>query len=152
VDALTLGIASAVFEVNLVKPEELSYLFIRKKPFNAKVLVEKAKYWVNYLYQNDKWYLNASRVEMDVKVDWKRRLFHTRYAAVMEMAVTDWKRGVDERWLQQVKVLKPSAIVVDQPIGFADPEFWGRDNVIEPDKSIESAIHKISKQLHLEEK
>ena len=32
--------------------------------------------------------------------------------------------------------------------GFSDPNFWGAYNIIEPEKSIESAIKKISKQLN----
>jgi hypothetical protein len=31
--------------------------------------------------------------------------------------------------------------------GFSDPDFWGEFNVIEPEKSIETAIKKIQKQL-----
>ena len=31
--------------------------------------------------------------------------------------------------------------------GFADPEFWGEYNIIEPEKSIETAIKKINKKL-----
>ena len=30
---------------------------------------------------------------------------------------------------------------------FADPDFWGEYNVIEPDQSIESAIRKLSRKL-----
>ena len=43
--------------------------------------------------------------------------------------------------------LKPSVILGDEASGFSDPEFWGEYNIIEPEKSIESAIKKISKQL-----
>jgi hypothetical protein len=31
--------------------------------------------------------------------------------------------------------------------GFADPNFWGEFNLIEPEKPIETAIRKIQKQL-----
>ena len=35
----------------------------------------------------------------------------------------------------------------DKAFGFSDPNFWGAYNVIEPEKSIESAIKKIKRQL-----
>ena len=34
-----------------------------------------------------------------------------------------------------------------QAVGFSDPDFWGQYNIIEPEKSIESAIRKIQRQL-----
>ena len=43
--------------------------------------------------------------------------------------------------------IKTSIILSDEAIGFADPDFWGEYNIIEPEKSIESAIRKIQRQL-----
>jgi hypothetical protein len=43
--------------------------------------------------------------------------------------------------------LRPNVIISDEASGFADPDFWGEFNVIEPEKSIETAIKKIQKQL-----
>ena len=38
-------------------------------------------------------------------------------------------------------------IISDEISGFSDPDFWGTYNLIEPDKSIESAIEKIRRKL-----
>ncbi|MGB5357480.1 MAG: carboxypeptidase-like regulatory domain-containing protein, partial [Eudoraea sp.] len=43
--------------------------------------------------------------------------------------------------------LRTNIILSDEAIGFSDPDFWGEYNIIEPEKSIESAIRKIQKQL-----
>ena len=43
--------------------------------------------------------------------------------------------------------MKSSIILSDEAVGFADPNFWGEYNIIEPEKSIESAIRKIQRQL-----
>ncbi|MBT8315866.1 MAG: carboxypeptidase-like regulatory domain-containing protein, partial [Maribacter sp.] len=43
--------------------------------------------------------------------------------------------------------MKSSIILGDEAIGFADSDFWGEYNIIEPEKSIESAIKKIRRQL-----
>ena len=114
---------------------------------NAKVNVTKARYHVGYLLRDGKWYLGYSRVEMDVAIDWKRRLFNTNYESVMEMAVTDWSVDVPSDWNRSGTRLRSSVVIADAVSGFADVDFWGASNVIEPDKSIESAISKIRKRL-----
>ena len=40
-----------------------------------------------------------------------------------------------------------NVIMNDAVDGFGDSEFWGAYNVIEPEKSIESAIKKIKKSI-----
>jgi len=147
IDSETLALVSAVYDINLADPEKVSGLFIRKKPLNAKVTVTKARYQVNYLVRDNQWYLGYSRAELGVEINWKRRLFHTNYESVMEMAVTDWTSDVPENWNRSGSRLRTNVVVSDAVTGFLDPDFWGLSNVIEPDKSIESAIRKITRKL-----
>jgi hypothetical protein len=37
--------------------------------------------------------------------------------------------------------------MMDKLTDFADPEFWGEYNIIEPEKSIETAIKKIQRKI-----
>jgi len=147
IDAQTLALVSAVYEMNLENEEVASELFIRKKPTYANVKVTKALYRVNYNIRGEKWYLGYNRIELNVQVNWKRKLFNTTYESVMEMAVTDWKPATDERWARVNDRLKPLVVVADAVKGFTDPDFWGPYNVIEPEKPIGTAIKKIQKQL-----
>lgn len=147
IDAQTLALVNAVYDLNLENEKVASELFIRRKPAYANVKVVKARYMVNYLIRDDKWYLGYNRIELDVQVNWKRRLFNTTYESVMEMAVTDWNPAVGERWDRAADRLKPLVVVSDAVSGFSDPDFWGPYNVIEPEKPIGSAIKKIQKQL-----
>ena len=64
-----------------------------------------------------------------------------------EMAVTDWKKNTDSQLPKIKDRMKSSIILNDEALGFADPDFWGEYNIIEPEKSIESAIKKIQRQL-----
>ena len=64
-----------------------------------------------------------------------------------EMAVTDWKKNLVTEFPKAKDRIKTSIILSDEAIGFADPDFWGQYNIIEPEKSIESAIKKIQRQL-----
>ena len=52
-----------------------------------------------------------------------------------------------EKRIKGKKRLRPSVIITDAISGFSDPNFWGEYNLIEPDKSIESAIEKIKKSI-----
>ena len=63
------------------------------------------------------------------------------------MLITDWEQNITGETPKLKESLKSSVIISDQASGFSDPEFWGEYNIIEPDKSIETAIKKISKQL-----
>jgi hypothetical protein len=40
-----------------------------------------------------------------------------------------------------------SDVLADQVNQFQDPDFWGDDNIIKPDESIEEAIDKLSRKL-----
>jgi len=82
-----------------------------------------------------------------LRIKWKRKLFDTKYLSVIEMAVTDWEDAAGTKAPERSGRLRPGVIITDEASGFSDPEFWGEYNVIEPEKPIETAIKKISKQL-----
>jgi hypothetical protein len=61
------------------------------------------------------------------------------------MAVTDWKKQ-DIKESQNTQKLNSNVIMSDKVLSLADPDFWGEYNIIEPEKSIESAIRKIQRK------
>jgi hypothetical protein len=63
------------------------------------------------------------------------------------MAVTSWEPNPDGKYPRLRERMRSSIILSDEAQGFSDPDFWGALNIIEPDKSIESAIRKIQRQL-----
>ena len=69
------------------------------------------------------------------------------YSLSSEMAITDWRLMEGKLDIDSKNRLKPSMIISDEVSGFSDPDFWGVYNLIEPDKSIESAINKIRRKL-----
>ncbi|MCD6091201.1 MAG: carboxypeptidase-like regulatory domain-containing protein [Bacteroidales bacterium] len=146
-DVETLALTSADFSLNLDKPIEASRLFIRKKPFGAKVIPTVAKYSIRYREQNGKWYFNYAIGEVQFKVKWKKKLFSTTYTLKSEIAITD-------RDEQNVEVIsnkdrfKRRDVLNDKVGVFADENFWGKYNTIEPDKSIEVAIRKLNRVMN----
>ncbi len=150
IDAQNLALKSAVFKLNITDKKEASKLFIIKKPFNATAYPTEANYRIDYIEKDGKWYYGYSRIEFGLKINWKKKLFNTNYFSTVEMAVTDWKKTIDSQ-IPNKERLRPSVIIGDEASGFSDAAFWGEYNVIEPEKSIESAIKKIQKQLDKKE-
>jgi len=147
IDAQSMALKSAVFSLNITDKDAAARMFIMKKPFNARVYPTETKYRIDYLEKDGKWYYSYSRIELGLKIIWKKRLFNTNYFSTVEMAVTDWGKGSEKNSIDFKEKLKPSVIISDEALGFFDPQFWGEYNVIEPEKSIDSAIKKIQKQL-----
>jgi hypothetical protein len=146
IDTESLAITSATFNLNIENKSMASDMFIKKKPAGAKVFPTLAAYHVDYREKDGKWYYGYSRGQITFKVDWNRRLFNTIYESTIEMAVTNWEKTSDKP-VKMAERMKPSVVMSDEISGFADREFWGEYNVIEPEKPIESAIKKIQKKL-----
>ncbi|WP_456422488.1 carboxypeptidase-like regulatory domain-containing protein [Lutibacter sp.] len=147
IDAQSLALTNAKFKLNLDNKEKASRIFIVKKPRGAKVYPVEATYQIDYREKNGKWYYGYSRIQLGFKINWDKRLFNTIYYTTMEMAITDWKSNITKKLIKPKNRLKSSIIMSDKSSGFSDPNFWGKYNVIEPEKPIESAIRKIKKQL-----
>ena len=147
IDAETLALNSAIYNLNVENKELAGSMFVKKKPKDVNVYPTKAAYRVDYREKNGKWYYSYSNVQISFKINRKRKLFNSIYSLSSEMAVTDWKINDSKENLKVKDRIRPSIIIADEASGFSDPKFWGAYNVIEPEKSIETAINKIKKQL-----
>lgn len=146
IDAETFSLISAIYNLNVENREKAAELFVKKKPNRVKVYPTEAAYRVDYRLQDGKWYYGYSNIQLTFKVNWKGRLFNSVYTLSSEMAITDWEKSLDDSFTRK-ETLRPSVILSNEASGFSDPEFWGEYNIIEPEKSIESAIDKINRQL-----
>lgn len=140
-------LTSAIYSLNITDKEKASKMFVRKKPRNASVWPTEVAYRVDYREKNGKWYYGYSNVLLEFKVNWDKKLFNSVYSMTCEMAVTDWTNNNESLLPKAKDRMKSSIILNDEALGFADPDFWGEYNIIEPEKSIESAIKKIQRQL-----
>jgi len=140
------AITETEFGFNLSDKAAASAIFIKKKPFGMEVTPEIATYRTKYREQDGKWYFYYSRAEVKFKVNWKRKLFNTFYTTMSEIAVTDRTDKEVIKFAGKEKV-RYTDIFSEKVSAFADPDFWGDYNVIEPDQSIESAIRKLSRKL-----
>lgn len=146
VDIETYAVAQVEFSFNLENKELAASMFIRKKPMGMQVTPELTSYLVRYREQDGKWYFSHSRAEVKFKVDWKKKLFNTNYTTMSELAITD-RTTDDVVKFSNKERIKPSDFFTEEVAAFADPEFWGDYNTIEPDQSIEAAIRKLSRKV-----
>lgn len=147
IDAETLALTNAVYSLNVSNRELSSRMYVRKKPRKVDVYPTEAKYRVNYRTTNGKWQYAYSNISLTFKVNWKGKLFNSTYTLNSEMAITDWQIRDIKLAKKRSNLITPSTIISEKASGFSDPRFWGAYNIIEPEKSIESAIKKIQKQL-----
>ena len=140
-----LALTSAKFSLNLENAEKASSLFIKRKPTGVKVVPTSADYLVNYHETGGKWYFNYARGEINFKCNWKKKLFNTNYSAMTEIAITDRDEANIVRFNRNQK-FRSNQVMIDEIGNFADKNFWGAHNTIEPDQSIEAAIRKLKRK------
>ena len=145
IDVKSLAIISATFQLNVEDKIKSGLLLTRKKPIGVDVYPTEVRYQINYRQQNGKWIFAYSRGDLTFKLNWNKRIFNTIYSTSLEMAVTDWKKQ-DIKENPNTQKLTSNVIMSDKVLSLADPDFWGEYNIIEPEKSIESAIRKIQRK------
>jgi hypothetical protein len=147
IDAESLALTNAYYSLNIENAKAASELFVKKKPRDVNAYPTQVSYQVDYREKNGKWHYAYGNVELTFKVTKKGKLFNSVYTLAAEMAVTDWKRNTSGFTGEHRRRLKPTVVMIDAVSGFSDPDFWGPYNVIEPEKSIESAIQKIQRKI-----
>ncbi len=147
INANSLALTNAEYSLNVEDRNQASALFVKKKPNRVKVWPTEANYRVDYREKDGKWFYGYSNIQLEFVVNWRKRLFNSRYTINSEMLVTDWEQEKTPIADKNMEKFKSNTVLADEASGFADPDFWGAYNVIEPEKSIESAISKIKRQL-----
>ncbi|NRD21078.1 carboxypeptidase-like regulatory domain-containing protein [Winogradskyella eckloniae] len=147
IDVETLALVSANYALDVSDMNKTKNLLVRKKPSDIVVYPLEAIYKVDYKAKGSKWYYSYSNLSLKFKVNKKREIFNKVYTLSSEMAVTDWEVNTADKKIKNKDKLRPTVIITDAISGFSDPNFWGEFNLIEPDKSIETAINKIKKSI-----
>jgi hypothetical protein len=147
IDSKSLAIISATFQLNVENRIKAGLIFTRKKPKGLDIYPTEVNYQVDYRQQNNKWIFSYSRGDITFKLNWDKWIFNTSYNTTFELVNTNWKNQDSQAQINTQK-LSPYVIMSERITNSADINFWGEYNIIEPEKSIESAIKKIkSKKL-----
>jgi hypothetical protein len=142
-----MAITRAEFRLDLNDEDKASRFFVQKKPMGLLFNPISTSYLVTYKEQNGKYYINYVRVDLKFRCDWKKRLFKNNYTVMSEIAITDRHEDNIIKFANQ-EVFKSNMVFAEKVQDFTDVDFWGENNIIDPDNSIENAIKKISKSMN----
>ena len=145
IDAKSLAIISATFKLNVENRIKAGLIFTRKKPKGLVLFPTEVNYQVDYRQQNNKWIFSYSRGDITFKLNWDKWIFNTSYNTTFELVNTNWENQDSQAQINTQK-LSPYVIMSDRISNSVDLNFWGEYNIIEPEKSIESAIIKIQRK------
>ncbi len=145
IDAKSLAIISATFQLNVENRAKAGLIFTRKKPKGLVLYPTEVSYQVDYRQQNNKWVFSYSRGDITFKLNWDKWIFNTSYNTTFELVNTNWENQDNQAQINTQK-LSPYVIMSDKIPNAVDVDFWGQYNIIDPEKSIESAIKKIQRK------
>lgn len=145
IDAKSLAIISATFQLNVENRTKAGLIFTRKKPKGLVLYPTEVNYQVDYRQQNNKWVFSYSRGDITFILNWDKWIFNTSYNTTFELVNTNWENQDNQVQINTQK-LSPYVIMSDRIPNAVDIDFWGQYNIIEPEKSIESAIKKIQRK------
>jgi len=146
IETETLAIGRVEMELDCKgREKEAANIFIRKWPQNTTFYANEAKYITSYKCFDGKWYYDYCRADLSLSSKKKAALFRSNFTITLEMAVTDHKtEGIA---IEDVSRVRFKDVLSDRVADFADDNFWGEYNIIEPDQTIDAAIRKIVRKL-----
>ncbi len=142
IDADSKALVAAKFELS---PRGIKYaqdVLVKKQPRKYSVEPKSAKYLVYYKLLNDKWILDYTRAELNIKAKSDRLFFNSVFNSVSEMVITAIDTTTKVRFRTKETVKLKDAI--EDYNGVYDDNFWGNYNIIEPEESIIDAIKRLN--------
>lgn len=146
IDRENLAIMRVEYSADMRDPDIVSRALVVKKPAGLKFQAKELSFIASYRYFEGKPALNYVRSNMAFRCDWRKRLFKSDYAVVTEMVVTDMTTD-NPSPIPIKEAFKGSDSFTDRVEDFADPDFWGDYNILEPSESLENAVDKLRRRV-----
>ncbi len=145
IDKESLAIMRAEYSVDMSDEELVTGTILKKKPSGIKFSPIGISFIASYRMVGDKAVLHYVRSGMEFKCNWKKRLFSSTYSVVSEMVATDIAEAGKDR-LMAKDSFRSSDVFYDLVDYFADPDFWGDYNILEPSESLEHAVGRLRRR------
>jgi len=142
IDTRSLAIIKAEFSYPLTRVGETRNQFVAQKSPKTKVRPLKIEYVVSYKNINGKYYLNHTKGNLKFRVKHKRKLFAKTFETSFEMATTQVDTNNIERFKYRER-LRPNTVMSKSRLPY-NAQFWGSQNYIEPEESIQQALKRIN--------
>lgn len=146
IDAETLGLVRAEFEIS---PESLQHAYsvlIKRAPRHFRVRPRFAKYVVEYRFYDGQWNLNhaSSMLSIRLRKKYQRKNvgYSCRFYAKSEFVVTG-KSTEDIEKIRFRDASKPSDVLYEQ-VDNTDLKFWGNETTIIPEEPLQHTIRKLN--------
>lgn len=146
VEGESLGISGMSFGFLGNDLKEATKTLVKKKPSLAKVYPIKVWYDIEYRKSGDKWYQYYTKSSLDMKINWKKKLFNSTFFSNSEMVVTDRRKGTPAPPIERQEALRSNHIFSEVAEKISDEEFWASHNIIKPEDDLKKAIAKINKK------
>ena len=146
IDMETLAVTRAEFEINFnYNTQHLNFISKKSKGFTGKPL--SVKYEINYKELNGLYILNRVRADLNFRVRKKNDLFSSEFHTFFEMIIINAEEKTDETFTKN-NIAQKNSVFIDNNYSY-DPDFWGKENFIKPEKDIEDAMNEINAKLQL---
>ena len=145
IDKESLAIMRCEWSTDMSDPDLVTSAILKKKPAGMRFAPQDVSFIASYRLVDGKAVLHYVRGAMEFKCDWKKRLFSSTYAIVTEMVATDVRMN-DVLPVLSRETFRDTDNFYDRVDDFADPDFWGDYNILEPSESLEHAVERLRRR------
>ena len=147
IDQETLAFTRIELSLDMSDPGKVTPMILRKKPLGLRFTPREMSIYIDYKTDEGVTRINYIRNVIRFRCDWKRKLFKSNFTLTSEMVVTDRKEGKDLKPIRTRDTFNRKDNFYDKVVYFDDPDFWGRDNIIEPTEDLLKGIEKIKRRI-----
>jgi hypothetical protein len=143
IDIHNLAIIGCSFQVNKNRITKNQGLFIAKRNKGIKLKISDISYNVSYRQIGDKYYLNYTSGNINMRVKKKSKIFYSDFDINFEMSINE----IDTMNVEHYKrkdAARLETIFFDEIYNY-DEDFWEHYNFIMPDKPLQETIQKVKK-------
>jgi hypothetical protein len=141
VEVNSLAIIGAEFSLSPKAIENAGPLLVKKAPLHLRVKPIAVDYLVNFDKVDGKWQLNHIRVQIQMRVRKRSKLFNSLYTSVAEMVITATD-SLPAKPFRYSETAHSNDVFIDL-IGPYDPSFWGEYNYIKPEEKLEETLQRL---------
>lgn len=145
INSKDLAILKIEFKLNKSQLSKNRDMFILKKSRALKAKTVYAGYNISYKKHNGLYYLSNARGELIIKARQKRALRWKKFRTFLEIAIN----RIDTENVTKIRRkerLKDNTVFSSQHFAY-DPEFWGTENFIIPEETIQEAMQRVNKSI-----
>jgi uncharacterized protein YegP (UPF0339 family) len=147
IDRESLAFTKVELHLDMSEPEKVTEMILKKRPVGLRFTPRELTVIVDYKTDNGVTRLNYIRNVIGFRCDWKRKLFKSNFTIVSEMVVTECQENDSIRPIRVRDTFNRTDKFYDKVIYFSDPNFWGKENIIEPTEDLLKGIDKIRRRL-----